>query len=60
MNALLGTFNLKHFKIAIVNFILLNNHLLYEVETDAFHELIAATNRDAVYYIPINHQTICN
>ena len=57
-NALLETFNPKCFKMAIVNFILLNNHLLCEVETDAFHELIAATNHDAVHHIPMNHQTV--
>ena len=43
---------------AIVNFILLNNHPLCEVEIDAFCELITATNHDAVYHIPMNYQTI--
>src|SRR6266478_3921021 len=57
-NTLIAAFDSPRFEEAILNYILVNNHALQEVETPAFRQLITAANPDAALWIPKNHQTI--
>ena len=54
-NALIAAFDGPRFEEAILNYILVNNHALREVETPAFCQLITAANPDTALWIPKNH-----